>query len=111
MTFKPEIGKRHVMRGGEITDVVKYDERTGCLYTGENFSELKEFWYPTGVYNLVYPNENDLIAANEEPKYYWMNVYPDGRHLFHASQKEADSALDKYIGGKTIKLKSVKDDE
>ena len=110
MTFKPEIGKRHITRGGEITDIIKLDERSGCLYSGESFSDRNTFWYPTGVLNVVNRHFDDLVAVHEEPQYYWVNVYPDGRRIWHKTKIEAATALD-TSDGKTLKLQVVKDYE
>ena len=111
MTFKPEIGKRHITRGGEITDIIKLDERSGCLYTGEKFSDRNAFWYPTGVFNVVDRHFNDLVAVHEEPQYYWVNVYPRGLLAIHTNEIIALSCCEKQNGGKTLKLKVVEDDE
>ena len=111
MTFKPEIGKRHVTRGGKITDVVKYDELTGCLYSGESFPNRKMFWYPTGVFNFIDLHNLDLVAVYEEPQYYWMNAYPTGLLAVHKTKEKALKGCVAENGGKTLKLKVVEDDE
>ena len=111
MTFKPEIGKRHVMRNGEITDVVKRDDHSGMFYTGESFLTRNMHWYSTGVALIYDKYKTDLVAVYEEPQYYWINVYPDCGHVIHKTKQLAKSSLDECSGGKTLKLKVVEGDE
>ena len=110
MTFKPEIGKRHITRGGEITDIIKLDERSGCLYSGESFSDRNTFWYPTGVLNVVNRHFNDLVAVHEEPQYYWMNVYINGGFFVSPIKEKVLKDAEQRVC-KTLKLRVVKDDE
>ena len=111
MTFKLEIGKRHVTRGGEITDVVKLDTFSGMLYTGEFFSGSAARWYPTGVSLLNVLSPRDLVAVHEEPQYYWLNVYPHHETIVHIDGHTAKIMCDKQRDGKTLKLKVVKGNE
>ena len=109
MTFKPEIGKRHVMRNGEITDVIKQDEWSGMLYTGVEFRPSNS-WFSTGAWLAKGSNERDLVAVDEEPVYYWVNMYPTFNGWLYKDKKLALADLD--VGhGKTLKLKVVQEDD
>ena len=109
MTFKPEIGKRHVQRDGEITEVINLHERSGMLYVGKSIGNSRMSWTSTGVYNRDTPSDFDLVAVYEELQYYWMNVYPAGRPCVYETE---ESALRYCVNNvKPIKLQVVKDGE
>ena len=110
MTFKLEIGKRYVKRNGETTDVLKQNDHCGMFYTGDEFEQSRA-WYSTGAFLTDAQSLNDLIAVHEEPQYYWINVYPSDTPVFYTDEKTALRNCQTHVGGKTVKLQAVKDDE